>query len=137
MKIKLTMRGVYIMPAGFQLKKLTNGEEIWKLWHGVDQPQDMSLAQIYAKYKHEGNINPKTGKPVTRAGLCISAWVWAFDNINTAIPQWMAAWEQHGEFYSREDGIKIFIERARHIYKYNLRKFDRFITKNNLQEYVK
>jgi hypothetical protein len=124
------------MPGGFQFKKLVNGEEVWKLWNGVDQPQDLSLAQIYAKYKREGNINPKTGKPVTRAGLCVAAWNYAFEHMKETIPQWITAWEQHGDFYNKEDAIKIFVERAKHNYKYSKIKFNKFIEKNNLQAYV-
>jgi len=124
------------MPAGFQLKKLTDGEEIWKLWHGVDQPQDLSLAQIYAKYKHEGKLNPSTGKPVTRSGLCNSAWNWAFDNFEVAINQWITAWEQHGDFYTREDALRVFVKHSKKLYKSQQAKFNKFIAKHNLQEYV-
>ena len=124
------------MPAGFQLKKLANGEEIWKLWHGVDQPQDISLAQIYAKYKSEGKVNPKTGKPVTRSGLCVAAWNYAFEHMDTAIPQWIAAWEQHGDFYTKEEAIKTFIAHAKHNFSYSKTKFNKFIEKNNFQEYI-
>jgi hypothetical protein len=124
------------MPGGFQFKKLVNGEEVWKLWNGVDQPQDMSLGQVYAKYLREGNVNPKTGKPVTRAGLCVAAWNYALDNMELTIPQWITAWEQHGEFYNREDAIKIYIQRASKNFKYSKIKFNKFIEKNNLQAYV-
>lgn len=124
------------MPAGFQLPKRTNGEEIWKLWHGVDQPQDMSLAQIYAKYKMEGNINPRTGKPVTRSGLCTAAWLWAFSNMDVSVDQWIAAWEQHGDFYTKEDALKVFVTHAKRIFSYSQNKFNHFIETNNLQSYV-
>ena len=124
------------MPGGFQLKKLVNGEEVWKLWNGVDQPQDISLAQIWAKYKREGNVNPKTGKPVTRAGLCVAAWNYALTHVEIAIPQWITAWEQHGDFYTREDAIKIFIKRASQNYKYSQVKFKKFIEINKFQAYV-
>ena len=124
------------MPGGFQFKKLVNGEEVWKLWNGVDQPQDLSLAQIYAKYKREGNINPRTGKPVTRAGLCVAAWNYAFEHMEETIPQWISAWEQHGEFYTVEDAKKIYTQRAVHNYKYSKTKYKLFIEKNHLQAYV-
>mgnify|MGYP001193024461 FL=1 len=124
------------MPARSQLKKLVNGEEVWKLWHGIDQPIDLSLAQIYAKYKREGNVTPKTGLPVTRAGLCTSAWIWAFNHMDVAVPSWIQAWENHGDFYTRENAMKVFVARAKKIYKYSKNNFNKFIEKNNLQSYV-
>jgi hypothetical protein len=130
------MRGVYIMPAGFQLKKLVNGEEVWKLWHGIDQPIDLSLAQIYAKYKSEGKVNPKTGVPVTRSGLGTAAWIWAFDHMDISVPSWIQAWENHGDFYTRENALKVFTAHAKQIYKYSKTKFNKFVETHNLQEYV-
>jgi len=124
------------MPAGVQLPKLVNGEEVWKLWHGVDQPIDLSLAQIYAKYKREGNVNPKTGLPVTRAGLGNAAWIWAFDHLDISIPSWISAWEAHGNFYTKEAAIKIFVNHAKMCYKYSKTKFKKFIEQNHFQEYV-
>ena len=123
-------------PAGFPLPKLLDGEEIWKLWHGVGYETDVSLAQIYNKFKVEGRVNPKTGVPVTRAGMCFSAWRWAFDNLEIAIEQWIAAWESHGEVYTREDALRIFVKRAKSAYRTTKHNFSKFIEKYNLQEYI-
>jgi hypothetical protein len=135
-KFSKNLRGDDIMPGGFQLPKLVNGEEVWKLWHGVDQPTDLSLSQIYAKYQREGNVNPKTGLPVTRTGLGTAAWLWALDHMDVAIPSWISAWEGHGDFYTREDALRIFVSRARKCYTYSKTRFNKFIEKHNLQEYV-
>lgn len=124
------------MPAGLVFKPLVNGEEVWKLWNGVDIPQDLSLSQIHEKYRREGNINPKTGEPVTKGGLWMGAWVWAVEHAKEAIPQMIAACESRGEFYTQERAEKLFVHNANKLFSHSRIRFNKFIKENNFEKYL-
>ena len=124
------------MPAGLLLKKLIDGEQIWRKWHGTyDEKPPMSLAEIYNEFQMTNNVNPATGKPVTRAGLCDSAWRWAMKNVEMAMPMVIAAYEAQGEVTDEEHVKRLFVKRARHVFQHSTNTYRKFIDKYQLQDY--
>lgn len=125
------------MPAGMQLRKLIEGETIWRKWHGtLDEKPQMSLAEIQAEFAMTHNVNPRTGKPVTRAGLCDSAWRWAIKHIDEAMPMLQRAWADQGEVISDADVKHVFVIHARHVFGHSQNSFDKYIKEHNLEKYV-
>ncbi len=127
-------------PAGRQSRKIINGEEVWRKWHGhwPGQTSDMSLAEIQHEYTVMGIINPETGKSITRAGLCYSAWRWALLNLDSAMKMLVDAYANHGEIITDDEIKRLIASHAHYLYLHQGKKaaYHKFIADNHLENYV-
>ncbi len=108
-------------------ERALDGEKVFMMWQRMG-----TLNLVLNQLIKEGFSSPRTGKPISRAAIAMSAWRWAARNPDLSFEKMQTEQKAKGVVVSRDEWDAQLIIHARQFLTSS--GYVKFIEKNGLEE---